>query len=188
MNQILLQSEDELISDLLEAGVVTWDDLVRSVRSFHYGRNSNRANLSLVWYERKGSCSSKHAFLKHVADLCKIPNIELMLTFYKMNEINTPGIGSILKDNGLDHIPEAHCYIKDNGRELDVTTVQADFSRYSNVILETNVIQANDVIENKISWHKAYIKNWMIETNQTNSFKEIWSIREACIHQLSINK
>ncbi len=188
MNQILLQSEDELISDLLEAGVVTWDDLVRSVRSFHYGRNSKRQHLSLVWYERKGSCSSKHAFLKHVADLCNIPNIELILAFYKMNESNTPGIGTLLEEHGLDYIPEAHCYIKDNGMEVDVTTVQADFSRYSNAILETKVIQANDVIENKISWHKAFIKNWMIETNQIKSFDEIWVIREACIDQLSINK
>ena len=185
MDQIMLNSSDDLTSDLLEAGVVTWDDIVRSVQCFHYGRNSNRNDLNLVWYERRGSCSSKHAFLKHVAILNDLPNIELILSFYRMNDINTPGIGQTLIENGLSYIPEAHCYIKVNGKELDVTTIYSDFKKYKNDIIDSKVIQVNDVFENKMVWHKEFIEEWMIETNQSKSFEELWTIRESCIEQLS---
>lgn len=184
MVQTLLKSNDDLTLDLLEAGVVSWDDIVRSVQCFHYGRNSNRSDLNLVWYERKGSCSSKHAFLKYVAELNDIPNIRLMLTFYRMNEVNTPGIGDVLKKNELDHIPEAHCYLLVEGKELDVTNVKSDFERYRNDILSLKEIQPIDIIENKVIWHQEFIRNWMEETKQTKSFNELWSIREACIEQL----
>lgn len=184
MNQIMLNSNDDLTSDLLEAGVVTWDDIVRSVQCFHYGRNSNRGDLNLVWYERKGSCSSKHAFLKHVALLNDIPNIELILAFYRMDENNTPGIGTILSDNELSYIPEAHCYLRVNGKALDITNIHSDFNRYKNYIIESKVIQPNDVIENKVIWHKEFIRKWIEETQQSKYFDELWSIREACIAKL----
>ena len=184
----MLNSSDDLTSDLLEAGVVSWDDIVRSVQCFHYGRNSNRNDLNLVWYERKGSCSSKHAFLKHVANLNSLPNIELILLFYKMNEINTPGIGQTLRENDLSYIPEAHCYLKVNGEELDITTVHSDFKKYEKDIFVTKSIQVNDVYENKVIWHKEFIQNWIEETGQTKSFDELWAIREACVEQLSKQK
>lgn len=184
MNQIMLNANDDLTSDLLEAGVVTWDDIVRSVQCFHYERNSYRSDLNLVWYERKGSCSSKHAFLKLVADLNNLPNVQLILAFYKMNDKNTPGIGDVLKRNNLSYIPEAHCYLKVYGKELDITNIHSDFNRYKNDIIESKEIQPNDVIENKVIWHKKFIQHWMKETQQTKTFDELWAIREACIEQL----
>lgn len=184
MNQIMLSSNDDLTSDLLEAGVVTWDDIVRSVQCFHYGRNSNRNDLNLVWYERQGSCSSKHAFLKQVADLNNIPHVELILAFYRMSAKNTPGIGRVLDENDLSFIPEAHCYLKVNSKELDITNVHSDFNRYKNDIIESREIEPNDVVENKVIWHKELIRNWISEAEQSKSFEELWLIREECIKQL----
>ena len=80
MNQFFLKSDDELTTQIIEAGIVTWNDLVRSVQNFHYARNANRFDLDLVWHERKGTCSSKHAFLKHISELNKIPNVNLVIS------------------------------------------------------------------------------------------------------------
>lgn len=185
---MMLNSTDDLTTDLLESGVVTWDDIVRSVQCFHYGRNSDRNDLNLVWYERKGSCSSKHAFLKHVAELNNLPNIELMLIFYKMNAQNTPGIGDALEKNQLSDIPEAHCYLKVKGVELDVTTVNANFNRYEKDIIHTQNIQPIDVIANKVEWHKEFLEQWRIDNHPDLDFETLWSIREACINQLEKRK
>jgi len=184
MESMMLNSTDDLTTDLLESGVVSWDDIVRSVQCFHYGRNSDRTDLNLVWYERKGSCSSKHAFLKHVAELNNLPNIKLILAFYKMNNENTPGIGDLLEKNNLSDIPEAHCYLKVNEIELDITTVHSDFNRYKNDIIKTQIIQPSDVISKKIEWHKEFIENWRIENHPEINFETLWSIRETCIEQL----
>jgi len=61
-----------------------------------YGRTANRTDLSLVISEQKGTCSSKHALLKEVADLNGIKGIDLIIGIYKMSEANTPGIGDEL--------------------------------------------------------------------------------------------
>ena len=46
--------------------------------------------------ENKGTCSSKHAFLKKVADWNNIKNVKLILGMYQMNELNTQKIGNTI--------------------------------------------------------------------------------------------
>lgn len=181
MEPVFLISDDELTSDMVESGVVTWEDLIRSIKSFHYGRNSNRNDINLVWYERKGTCSSKHAFLKQVASLNDLPNVKLILAFYKMNETNTPGVGRVLAKYNIDYIPEAHCYIEVNNEAIDVTHINSKFEKYENEIMESKEIEPLDIIENKITWHKQFLKNWMESNNHEVSLDEIWKIREECI-------
>jgi hypothetical protein len=41
-----------------------FEALIEKVKNIPYGRNSNRTDFSLVISENKGTCSSKHAFLK----------------------------------------------------------------------------------------------------------------------------
>lgn len=184
MNQFFFKSDDELTTQIIEAGIVTWNDLVRSVQNFHYARNANRFDLDLVWHERKGTCSSKHAFLKHISELNKIPNVKLFLAFYKMDAQNTPGVGNVLNEYSLEFIPEAHCYLTVNSEVLDITKVNSDFAVYSDAILETKEIQPTDVIENKITWHRQFLAKWMEEHKLEMTLDELWFIREKCIQAL----
>ncbi len=188
MEHFFLKSDDELTTQIIEAGIVTWNDLVRSVQNFSYGRNSNRFDLSLVWDERKGTCSSKHAFLKHISELNNIPNVKLILAFYKMDEQNTPGIGTVLEEHSLKFVPEAHCYLKVNNEVLDITKANSDFSSYSDAILETKEIKPTDVADNKIQWHREFLTKWLEESDLAMTLDELWLIREKCIHALEKNK
>ncbi|MFK7786371.1 MAG: hypothetical protein AB8B56_14725 [Crocinitomicaceae bacterium] len=183
---VLLESNDPLTIDIVESGVVTWEDLVRCVKNFHYGRNANRTDVSLVWYERKGSCSSKHAFLKHVADLNKIKNVELVLCMYRMNAQNTQKIGSVLEEFELDYLPEAHCYIRFESEAIDVTTPSSDFSSIQSDILEEQTILPEQVADFKVAYHKDYMKIWGAEHHPNKSFDDLWSIRERCITALGV--
>lgn len=182
---IQLESNDPLTIDIVESGVVTWEDLIRCVKNFHYGRNSNRSDLSLVWYERKGSCSSKHAFLKHIADLNEIPNIELILCTYKMTAENTPKVASVLKEFQLDYLPEAHCYIRFGSEAIDVTTMMSNFNSIEPDVLEEQIIQPEQVTNYKVDYHQSYMKKWGVEHHSDKSFEELWEIREKCIVALS---
>lgn len=177
----MLLGTDELTSDIVESGIVDWKDLLRTVRQFHFGRNSNREDFTLVWSERKGTCSSKHAFLKLVAELNGFENVELCIAIYRMNSINTPEIRKILEKKDLSYIPEVYCYLKIDGNELDVTTLKSDFNNYKADIIEEFVIEKEAVVSKKIDLHKNFIKNW-IETEQiSHLLSEIWELREQCI-------
>lgn len=180
-----LQSNDQLTLLLKAKGIYTWNHLTEYIRHLPYGRNSNRTDLSLVIIEQKGSCSSKHAFLKHIADLNSIPHIKLMLCIFKMNVINTPKIGNVLLENNLDFMPEAHCYLLIENQRLDFTSRNSDFKRIKNDILLEQEIEPYQVAKFKVDFHKAYIKSW-IETYEIHfSFDEIWDFREVCIRNLS---
>ena len=176
-----LLGTDEFTSDIVESGIVDWKDLIRTVRQFHYERNSNREDFTLVWSERKGTCSSKHAFLKLVAELNGFDSVELYIGIYKMNAINTPGVIEILKNEKLNYIPEAHCYLKIDGAVLDATNLQSDFENYRLNLLQEIRIEKEVVISEKIELHQEYIRNWIKEEQITYSFEEVWQLREKCI-------
>jgi hypothetical protein len=181
---IQLTSNDPLTIDMVESGVVSWEDLIRCVRTFHYGRNANRADFSLVWYERKGSCSSKHAFLKMVADLNAIPKVELILCMYKMNGNNTAKVGTVLETFHLDYLPEAHCYLRFEGENIDVTTMSSSLEKIKYDVIEEQMISPGQVVEFKVDYHRDFMKKWAIENHPGRTFEELWEIRERCIEAL----
>ncbi len=164
--------------------LLTWQEVVKFVKSLPYGRNSNRSDFSLVLKEGKGSCSSKHAFLKALALENNEKDIELVLAIYKMNAYNT-NIGTTISEYKLDYIPEAHCYLKILGERVDITTENSSFNKIEEAILTELTILPNQVSEYKVKFHKEFIEQW-IEDEQINfSFEKIWEIREACISYLS---
>lgn len=161
-----------------------FEALIEKVKNIPYGRNSNRTDFSLVISENKGTCSSKHAFLKDFANKKNIPNVDLIIGIYKMNEANTK-IGSILKENNLEYLPEAHCYLKINGKVTDITNPNSDFEKLRNDILEEICIEPNQVVDFKVKYHQNFLKNWITENQIPFTFEEIWNIREKCIQKLS---
>ena len=164
---------------------MNFETLIEKVKNIPYGRNANRYDFSLVLSENKGTCSSKHAFLKDFADNNRIENVKLCIGIFKMNETNTPKLGDLLSNNKIEYIPEAHCYLKINQVPVDVTTVDSFYDKIKQDIVEEIEITPNQVSDFKVTYHKAFLKNWIKETNQNNTFEEIWEIREQCISKLS---
>jgi hypothetical protein len=164
---------------------MNFETLIEKVKNIPYGRNANRYDFSLVLSENKGTCSSKHAFLKDFADNNGIENVKLYIGIFKMNETNTPKLGNLLSNNNIDYIPEAHCYLKINQVPIDVTSVDSFYDKIKQDIIEEIEISPNQVSDFKVAYRKAFLKKWINETNQNNIFEEIWDIREQCILKLS---
>lgn len=164
---------------------MSFEELILKVKNIPYGRNANRHDFSLVLKENKGTCSSKHSFLKDFANKNNLQNVNLYIGIFKMSEANTPKLGTLISDSNLDYIPEAHCYLKINEIPVDVTTSESFYEKIENDILEEIEIQPEQVSDFKVEYHKKYLQNWIKETNQTKTFDEIWTIREQCIEKLS---
>ncbi len=164
----------------------TWSETMKYIRDLPYGRNSKRDDFGLVIKEQKGTCSSKHALLKLLADENLIPNVDLVLCIYKMNAMNTPGISEVLVNNNLEYIPEAHCILRIEDEKVDVTTSSSNYGQIQELILLEEIIKPYQTITYKVEFHKNYIKEWLqSEYAPKKSFEEIWNIRESCISVLS---
>lgn len=177
-------STDSLTLLLISKGILTFEEAIEFIKQIPYGRNTNRDDFSLVILENKGTCSSKHAFLKEIATQNALPNIKLIIGIYKMNETNTK-IGTILSENQIHYIPEAHCYLKVNNEVIDITTSISEFKKIKNNILEEIEIEPKQVGDFKIKHHQEFLKKWITKNEIQHSFDEIWKIREQCIEQLS---
>lgn len=178
-------SKEQFTTLAKKKNLYTWEELLLYIQKLPYGRNSNRHDLSLVIVEEKGTCSSKHAFLKAIAEENKIPNIQLILGMYKMNNSNT-NIGTTIIDNGLNYIPEAHCYLKINGTRVDITSNDSSFEKIEKDLLSEREINPSDISEFKVTYHINYLKKWIKQKRISMSFDEVWNIRERCIAYLSL--
>lgn len=184
MIKTTLTSTDSLTRHAHSLGVETWEDLLLYTKKIPYGRNANREDLSLILKENRGTCSSKHAFLKEIANRNRIPNVKLIIGIYKMNESNTK-IGTILSENNILFIPEAHCYLKINDERVDCTTANSNFDKIKKDLLEEIEIEPFQVGAFKIDYHQNFIKSWLSKTNSEITFEQIWTVREQCIAFLS---
>ncbi|HLO56528.1 MAG TPA: VOC family protein [Saprospiraceae bacterium] len=184
LKDLPLNSDDELTQLVRTKNIDHWSDLLDYVKALPYGRNAQRDDFSLVLKEEQGSCSSKHAFLKKVAQLNHISNVKLIMGIYKMNHLNTPKIGNTILENGLDYIPEAHCYLMINNRRYDLTSANASIHHLIDDVLEEKEIEPEQVNIFKVNYHKDFIKKWIAEGATDLSFERVWDIREACITKL----
>jgi hypothetical protein len=177
-------SEDNLTRLVKEKGIENWSEVIEFTQNLPYGRNQNREDFSLVIKENKGTCSSKHSFLKKIADLNAIDNVKLILGMYRMNNLNTPKIGNTILESGLDFIPEAHCYLKLNNQRIDITNINSDIENLRNDILEEIEIEPEQVNTFKVDFHQKYLQNWITKNGIKLDFKKVWEIREQCIKKL----
>lgn len=182
-----LTNADELTTLVKTKQIHTWNELLTVVQQLPYGRNKNREDFSLVLKEQKGTCSSKHALLKKLADLNGIGGVKLVIGMYKMNKFNTPKIGNLLDGSGLEYIPEAHCYLEINNQRIDITATDSGIEQLMNDVLFETEIEPEQVNEFKVQFHRNYLKRWLYEQGIQMSLETVWEIREKCINSLSSN-
>ena len=171
---------------LKTAGCNTFEDVCLYVAKLPYQRNIDKANTLCVINEQCGTCSTKHVLLKTIAEEHHRNDIHLVIGIFLMTRNNSPKITPVLNSFNLRYIPEAHCYLKINQIPVDATTSDSFYDKIKQDILEEIEILPNQVSHFKVEYHKAFLKKWIKETNQNNTFEKIWEIREQCIEQLSL--
>lgn len=175
-----------LATDLVkQIGLKTLHEVAHWVWRLPYGRTSDRSNYLLLPQELRGACSGKHAFLAKVAEETDVA-LRLHIGIFMMNRENTPQIKATLDEVALLAIPEAHCFLKYKESNYDFTRYTKEKSPELNAsFLVEQEISPEQIGEYKVNYHRNWLRNWAIETNQSLSFDELWSLRERCILALS---
>jgi NhaP-type Na+/H+ and K+/H+ antiporter len=178
-----LNPSGHLSQEFLKKGISNFNDAMNFVKNLPYGRNQNREDFSLVLKENKGTCSSKHALLKVLADENSRSEVKLMLGIFKMNAKTYPKIQKTLQKNDLEYLPEAHNYLKIENQIFDCTNSKSSEKDFLPYLISEREIEAKEVIEGKIQIHQDFLKKWSAENEL--DFDKIWEVREECIKNLS---
>ncbi len=182
-----IKSNEILSQKLRTLGINSMDEVLTYVQQMLYARISDKNNLELLLSEQRGTCSTKHAFVKKVAEENEDQDLQLIIGIYKMNRANTPGIKDELEKHNLAYMPEAHCYLKWNNKAIDITTPQSNFDKIAPALLEEHSIKSHQTGQYKVDLHQNYLLRWLPQQKLPFSFEQIWEIRENCIRRLSGN-
>lgn len=178
-----IQSTAVVSKEFKRQGIISFSEALVFVKTIQYGRNINKSNPMCIFEDNKGTCSTKHALLKELANENGYSQLKLMLGLFKMNASNTPSVKKVLDKYGLDYIPEAHNYLKYNDTIIDCTTTKE--LNFQPFLLEETEIEVTQITEYKVAYHKQHLFNWLKNNSLPYSAQEIWQIREACIAELS---
>ncbi|WP_262151607.1 hypothetical protein [Chryseobacterium foetidum] len=181
----------------INGGTISEQFLKRSIADFHaackyiselpYKRNSDKNNIQCVFDDLGGTCSTKHATLRKLALENNQPDVKLILGIFKMDSEYTGKIKNTLEKFNLNYIPEAHNYLKINNEYFDFTKPNSEYTQFKSKLLIEKEIEFNEIVNEKISFHKDFLKKWILDENISYNLDEIWNIREQCIKDLEEN-
>lgn len=115
---------------IVEAGVVSKEFLGLGIDTFvgacdhvhrmPYGYNSDREDLMILFKEKKGTCTTKHAVIGTLALELDLP-VSKTIGIYAMTEAIVPGADSILEKYRLPYVPMVHCFLAYENARVDLT-------------------------------------------------------------------
>jgi len=183
-----IKSSGKISTQFVSRNILTFKQAVLFVRQVPYGRNKVKNDLTSVFVDNCGTCSTKHALLKLLADENNFKNLQLKVGLFKMNGNNTPKVFKTLNSNKLEYIPEAHCYLKYHGLILDYTKPNSKPSDFIEDLIEEIEILPEQITDHKINYHKNYLTSWLLKNAQIKlTLNKLWEIREQCIQDLANN-
>ncbi len=183
-----IQSQGQISKEFIDRNILTFHQASIFAKHLAYGRNADKNNLVSVFTDNCGTCSTKHALLKKLADENGYDKVKLIVGLFKMNKNNTPEISETLRKNQLEYIPEAHCYLKFEGRIIDLTKINSKPKDFLDDLIEEIEISPEQITDYKVNYHKNYLLTWLDKNEQISySLDDIWKIREQCIQDLADN-
>jgi hypothetical protein len=109
-----------LSEKFLDLGINRFSDACAYVHELPYGYNTNREDLLILFKEKMGSCTTKHAVIATLAEELALP-IRKSMALYAMTEDLVTGTHAILERYDLPYIPMIHCFLTYQQLRIDLT-------------------------------------------------------------------
>ena len=171
----------KLSDKLLAKGITTFHKAVHHVHQLPYGRNTRPANYWTIIHEGKGTCSSKHAYLKALSDENNIFSMQLLMCIYTMDKTNTPAVGTVLEKYQMEYILEAHNCLSYGESRFDFTFPDRMNTQWESGILSEEYIDPDQIGDYKKEYHQSMLEEWIKRNAIPYTLEQIWDIREECI-------
>lgn len=182
-----IRSDKEISAAFLGRNISTFNEAADYICKLPYRRNADKNKLVTVFADGCGTCGTKHALLKQLADENGIDGFRLIMGVYKMSAANTKPVAGILAQHQLEYVPEAHNYLRFHGQVLDYTKPGFSVVNFLHDVMEETEITPGQISDFKVAYHKDFIRRWIDgQPGFPYTTEETWAIKESCIHALSL--
>lgn len=107
-------------SEFIRLNVKEFHAACRYVHELPYGYNSDRDDLMILFKEKMGTCTTKHAVIGTLAQELGLP-IHKHVGIYAMSEEIVTGTNALLTRFELPYIPMVHCFLVHGNFSVDLT-------------------------------------------------------------------
>jgi hypothetical protein len=104
----------------LDMGIARFHEACRWVQQLPYGYNSDKDDPMVLFKEKKGSCTTKHAVAGGLAIELGLP-VTKTIGIYAMTEAIVTGTQAVLETFGLPYVPMIHCFLTSGTVRVDLT-------------------------------------------------------------------
>jgi hypothetical protein len=115
-----ITAAESVSKTFLDMGIEGFREACRYVHELPYGYNSDRDDLMVLFKEKMGTCSTKHAVIATLAAELGLP-ITRGVGIYAMTEAMVTGANKILAEYRLPYVPMIHCFLEYRESRVDLT-------------------------------------------------------------------
>ena len=178
------------VSDkFLSLGINGFIDACRYVHELPYGYNSNRDDLMILFKEKLGSCTTKHAVIATLAEESGL-SIERAIGIYTMTEEIVKGADKILDRYGLPYVPMLHCFLVYGDYRVDLTEGNHNGKKRSiENFLYTEKVVPNISAKDEYLLYRKALSDYILIKNELKGIelKNILKAREEGLTLLKAN-
>ena len=164
-------------------------DACRYVHELPYGYNSDRDDLMILFKEKLGSCTTKHAVIATLAAESGLP-IEKAVGIYTMTEEIVKGADKILDRYGLPYVPMLHCFLVYGDYRVDLTEGNHNGKKRSiEDFLYTEKVVPNISAKDEYLLYRKALSDYILIKNELKGIelKKILKAREEGLALLKAN-
>ena len=172
---------------LLGMGIDSFHDACRYVHELPYGYNSDRDDPMILFKEKLGSCTTKHAVIATLSAELEIP-IDKHIGIYAMTEALVTGTSKILECYQLPYVPMVHCFLVNGDFRVDLTEGnQNGKNRPIDQFLHTESVKPNISAKDEYLLYRNALKDRILLREELISvdIKRILNAREEGIKLLN---
>jgi hypothetical protein len=184
-----INASGPICRQFLNLRISTFIEACRFVHELPYGYNSNRDDLMILFKEKFGSCTTKHAVIATLAAELELP-IHKEIGIYAMSEEIVTGTSSILYTYGLPYVPMLHCFLVHKDNRIDLTEGNRNGkNRPIEAFLHTERVIPNISAKDEYLLYRKALKDYILPREELKGIdlKRILKAREAALVLLKAN-
>jgi hypothetical protein len=115
-----ISADGPISAEFNALNIRSFQEACRWVHELPYGYNSDRDDLMILFKEKMGTCTTKHAVIATLAAELGLP-VTRGVGIYAMTEAIVTGTDKILSEYDLPYVPMIHCFLEYDGFRVDLT-------------------------------------------------------------------
>jgi len=170
----------------LDFEITGFAEACRYVHQLPYGYNSDRDDLMILFKEKMGSCTTKHAVIAALAAELVFPIVKA-IGIYGMTEEIVSGTDRILNKYSLPYLPMVHCFLVYEDCRVDLSEGNRNGKNRSiEHFLYTQIVEPNISARNEYRLYRQALNDSVLKRDEMRGvqLKRILQAREEGIELL----